>query len=1441
MNFTVAGELPVGGKLQVEAIDASCNDYIVETYLKDVELPAGAPMAYDLTILTEDGKVYSPAAGSEFTVTMSSNDGTVIDAMAAYHLPGVTAKQIAGAVKALADAEAETGTQAEAEAQPAATDAQGDPIRLYEEMNVESYDGGEKRFFHFTTDGFSTYFLVAQLAEEEKVCTCEATDEEKAAEDFVHTNETCPFYEAPAPVELTAEADGLSFAVSGAFPAEAQLSVTKLSDGAVEYIHNSVLNLDALTEDQTSFAYDIKVLANGEEVQPDGQVQVTITGTDTAADSDVQVYHLPGTNADMIESKLSPVSFFTTFSVKYSAEITAEECAAVPGDGQISFTTDGFSTYYVVSGSSQTGKYDQDYFRVEKGANEIVHVAPGTTIRFFREGGTYNYWKFNKSVSGITGVTNGKNIGTSWTGNATSINAHEYATVTIASNVKDGTEVILYSCQAISKRDQGQVKIIVQSNKSLVDSILQDTTGNYPVFVAVLEDSRSIPGEPSVTSKSYDYLMANYAGISDKSSEFASSASGLILPSITSSPYFVSSVDNTSTMGVVDATGVRTKAFLGSIDWNRYLNLIAAQGNRVATDGTKVTTANKDQYEIIPYVVKIQTTYSMGWHIDCYIARSSDITLQYNLNLPSGVTVENIVTPNSVRGASPLNVTVARASVNGREINIGDKVTTSTGENITFNGWYTTPNGTGKQYIPGDPASFTGNTTLYADWISSSTIGDLQIHKVVETRPGSVAPTSDDVFTFTVSIPASGSFDYKVYSEAGVDTGVSGKISNGGTITLKGGQFAQIFRLPKDIECIVTETNIPAGYTAQAEVQRSTIKGGTHAALTFVNTYIGALSDASVAIGINESYYYTDFQYTVTASGVATSSYHAYPNEPAVQKIVYMRPTDTTGSWVIEPEGALAGKAPRYIDPSILTSTKYTKSVILNDITWGVADPTGADTWAFLKFSEADKQAIIQAWLQNMADRTADTPNADGTYNITCKGTTYITDVNWNNEVSKWQEYQIIPYVVKCQGGGTDWYIDMVIVRSSMVTLAYNMNIPEGYSLIGPSIPTKQYNRDEVAPVYRTPQDYDPTIRVIKIVNGVEYEAEFLYWKEGEDMYGGSGNPTQITMDSNKILYAAWDDPTMTRGNLEIKKQVVVAPGSEQPASDQSFTLKLTLNGTNETKSYSYTKCNASGIKIGTGEISNGGTFELKDREYIVIGGIPKGATYEVTEPTPPAGYTVKKATGTIVADTKAVVINTYSEQSVTINYVAVGSGSVSPTTETLTSSQTAQGSVPTPATNYEFVGWYTDKDCTTPVNEGWVNSSTNKLTPQKEDGKYKEATYYAKFERMTASLKITKTGMNNGENAIFIVTGEGLGNGLKVSVPNGGSVKINGLFVGATYTVAEETGWSSCYTASGLGDVTITEDGSTVNVNNTLNTSKTWLRGETSVNNEFNPIQAES
>lgn len=170
----------------------------------------------------------------------------------------------------------------------------------------------------------------------------------------------------------------------------------------------------------------------------------------------------------------------------------------------------------------------------------------------------------------------------------------------------------------------------------------------------------------------------------------------------------------------------------------------------------------------------------------------------------------------------------------------------------------------------------------------------------------------------------------------------------------------------------------------------------------------------------------------------------------------------------------------------------------------------------------------------------------------------------------------------------------------------------------------------------------------------------------------------------------------------------------------------------------------------------------------------------------------------------KNVKIFYYTEQTVDIKYEAVGSGTLDNlqdiNVKVLTGS--VNGSTPTPNPGYKFVGWYTDSECKHQVESGWVDNTTNKLTPQKsvqygsQDG-YGAKTYYAKFERDVFDLTIKKTGekIDQHQTFVFRVKGEGVDMQVVITGPN--KQVIKNLPVG-NYTITEDTNWSWKYTPDG-------------------------------------------
>lgn len=193
------------------------------------------------------------------------------------------------------------------------------------------------------------------------------------------------------------------------------------------------------------------------------------------------------------------------------------------------------------------------------------------------------------------------------------------------------------------------------------------------------------------------------------------------------------------------------------------------------------------------------------------------------------------------------------------------------------------------------------------------------------------------------------------------------------------------------------------------------------------------------------------------------------------------------------------------------------------------------------------------------------------------------------------------------------------------------------------------------------------------------------------------------------------------------------------------------------------------------------------------------------------------------------------TEETVNINYVSVGPagagnfGSVDPASETvMEKSGTALGSMPTPETGFKFVGWFTDQTCTLPVDATWIGSN-NKITPQKTNGAYEAATYYAKFDYAVADLTIKQDGGIADENQtfIYVVTGGDLPeSGIKVAVNGNSSVTIKNLKIGS-YTVTEGTNWNwRCGTTGSSQDITL-QGAQTNEVSFTNNASNfKWLSG---------------
>ena len=204
-----------------------------------------------------------------------------------------------------------------------------------------------------------------------------------------------------------------------------------------------------------------------------------------------------------------------------------------------------------------------------------------------------------------------------------------------------------------------------------------------------------------------------------------------------------------------------------------------------------------------------------------------------------------------------------------------------------------------------------------------------------------------------------------------------------------------------------------------------------------------------------------------------------------------------------------------------------------------------------------------------------------------------------------------------------------------------------------------------------------------------------------------------------------------------------------------------------------------------------------------------------------------------------------YQESIASIKYEIVGPdgcGILSQYSENLLAlSGEPIGSRPTVFSGYEFIGWFTDKACTTPVENSLVNVETKELVPEK-DGIWKNKTYYAKFVALETELTIQTSSAlesDSDQSFVFKITGkegtETEGVDVTVTVVGNNKVTITELPIG-TYTVTEVTNWSWRYeNDSAVREVVLeyNPEGTTILYDNNRQHEK-WLDGNDVATNVF-------
>ncbi|MBQ0098805.1 MAG: InlB B-repeat-containing protein [Oscillospiraceae bacterium] len=186
------------------------------------------------------------------------------------------------------------------------------------------------------------------------------------------------------------------------------------------------------------------------------------------------------------------------------------------------------------------------------------------------------------------------------------------------------------------------------------------------------------------------------------------------------------------------------------------------------------------------------------------------------------------------------------------------------------------------------------------------------------------------------------------------------------------------------------------------------------------------------------------------------------------------------------------------------------------------------------------------------------------------------------------------------------------------------------------------------------------------------------------------------------------------------------------------------------------------------------------------------------------------------------IAIFYYKDQQVSINYRRVGpvsetssemkvyeptdmtfdGGTLDMAGENITAvTEKVEGSKPTVGTGYRFAGWYTDADCTKAVDSSWVDEDTNKLTPQKKDGVYESATYYALFVPTNTTLKIRRDEVNDDDTFIYHIVGKATFTeetvDMFVTLHGDDVTTVTDVPLGE-YTITEQTGWTWRYDTDG-------------------------------------------
>ena len=512
-------------------------------------------------------------------------------------------------------------------------------------------------------------------------------------------------------------------AKEGALPEGAEVVVEPVESDSIAQIVEDALSQEG-KELQTYKAYNITILLDGEEIQPEVPIQVGITGSGVSG-TEKSLFHIADGSS------------------------TAEKVSAIDTGNTQTFSADGFSIYVV------TGSESQAQGRSITADKTTINVGETAELTTNNKNGRNHSWSSSDSTvvkilkdnkangATVEGVSGGSAIIThSWQEFVYFVGWKSYSekiSITVNGDVvirydlnggtgvkpedvevPSGTMINLPDGSGISRENYTLLGWSTTKNPNNVDTGYDavvyklgseyEVTGTVTMYavwgqssgsqsgrmsVAVRVDG-TVPPEPTLQYANYTYLVdgQDFDNILDY-------------------------VNPAHTVAGVDAV----KAVLTDV----FYDLVE---QRNAT----MNVYNPNTQYIEWYVVKYQDN-DKTWHIDGVVRDRQSIYLNYDGNESTGGLVPDSI---QVYAGTPVEVAQAGNYYNEQDPSSWRSLVKS---GYDFIGWNTKADGSGNPYQPGETITVSETTTLYAQWNPKNNV----TINYVATEGGSVSRTSEQL------------------------------------------------------------------------------------------------------------------------------------------------------------------------------------------------------------------------------------------------------------------------------------------------------------------------------------------------------------------------------------------------------------------------------------------------------------------------------------------------------------------------------------------------------------------------------------------------------------------------------------------------------------------------------------------------------------------------